>query len=254
MRIIVSCSDWTDVAQAECEIAALKHAPADTRFISVSVEQFSSLNCAFHVRLIADALPNNSVIMASADPRTPGIPREPIVIYFGKPNLYLVCPNIGISTLLLESYTPTKAIHLAYDEWESSLWNGRDIYAPTAGRIMSGARLEELGEEFPLSSIYNLEIKYGTVIHIDNYGNVKLNAYDDLTSVDHVIVNGRQISVVSNFKLSSGKTVAEGELVATNGASFGLVEIMAKADGKGAIGAAEKMGVDVGDLVDLSIC
>lgn len=253
MGIIVSCCDWTGVAQAESEIAALRHAPTETRFISVSVVPFSSLNCAFHVRLMADALSSDAVIMASADPRAPGIPREPIVIYFDQPNMYLICPNIGVSTLMLERYTPTKAIRLTYDEWESSIFNGRDIYAPTAGRILSGALLEDLGEQFPLSSLYHLEINHGTVLHIDNYGNVKLYAYDDLTNVDYVIVNGNQFSVVSNFKLRSGETVPEGELVATNGSSFGLVEIQAKADGIGAKGAAEILGISVGDLVGLSI-
>ena len=253
MGIIVSCCDWTDVAQAESEIAALRHAPAGTRFTSVSVVPFSSLNCAFHVRLMAEALSSDAVIMASADPRAPGIPREPIVIYFEQPNMYLVCPNIGISTLMLERYIPTKVIRLTFDDWESSVFNGRDIYAPTAGKIMAGALLEDLGEQFPLSSLYSLKVNHGTVLHIDNYGNVKLYAYEDLTNVDYVIVNGRQFPAVSNFKLSSGDSVPEGELVVTNGSSFGLVEIQAKAGGIGAAGAAELLGINVGDLVDISI-
>ncbi len=253
MDVIVSCCDWTDVAQAESEISALKHAPDGTRFISVPVEPFSALNCSFHVRLMAETLSRDAVIMATADPRAPGVPREPVVIYFEQINMYLVCPNIGIPTLLLERYVPTKVVRLNYADWSSSVFNGRDIYAPTAGRILSGSLLEDLGEPFPVPSLYNLDIDHGTVVHIDNYGNLKLYASDDLSNIESVTVNGHRVSVVSNFMLASGELVPEGELVATNGSSFGLVEIQVKADGVGAIGAAEVLRVKVGDRLELSI-
>jgi S-adenosylmethionine hydrolase len=203
---------------------------------------------------MAEALSSDAVIMASADPRAPGIPREPIAIHFDQPNMYLVCPNIGISTMMLERYTPTKAIRMNFDKWASSGFNGRDIYAPTAEQIVAGIPLDDLGENFPLDSLYNPEIDHGTVLHIDNYGNVKLYAYDDLSNVDYVNINGQKLPVVSNFKLKNGETVLGGELVATNGSSFGLVEIQAKADGFGAKGVAEILGIRVEDVLDFSIC
>ncbi|MFC1523594.1 SAM-dependent chlorinase/fluorinase [Thermodesulfobacteriota bacterium] len=252
MKIIVSCCDWTDVAQAETEIAALKHAPEGTRFISVPVATFSALNCSFIVWLMADALPENAVIIASADPRAPGVPREPIAIYFKPKNICLICPNIGIATLMMERYEPEKAIRLYFDEWDRSVFNGRDIYAPTAGRVVNGCSLEELGETFPLSSIYRLTIDRGKVLHVDNYGNVKLYAFDDLTDLEYLIVNGRRLPVVVNHKLKSGETVPGGTLVVTNGSSFGLVELQVKAEREGAIGAAEILGLSVGDSVEIS--
>lgn len=252
MGFIVSCSDWSDVATAECEIAALRFAPTDTRFISISVEPFSSLNCAFHVRLLAESLPDNSVIMASADPRTPGIPREPLVIGFVESNLHLVCPNNGIATLLLEKLTPRAAVLLAFDNWDESLWNGRDLYAPVAGRISAGVDPISLGESFPVDSIHKLNIAHGTVLHIDNYGNVKIFAYDDLTGKCQVKVNGRSIRVASNFRLDTGQTVPEGELIATHGTSFGLVQLMVKSDGNSVVGASDLLGVKVGEVVDFS--
>lgn len=253
MGIIISCSDWTDVAQAEVEIAALKYAPPDTRFISVPVTPFSALNCAFNVRLIAEALSCESVILASADPRAAGISREPIVVKFKKPDIHLVCPNIGIATLLLERYEPVMSIRLEYDEWATSIFNGRDLYAPVAGRIAAGCKISELGQEFPLSSIHRLQIKYGTVLHIDNYGNIKLYAGENLAGTEHILVNGQKLRVAKNHMLRSGEIVPAGELIVTNGSSFGLIELQVKADREGSIGAAELLGLSVGDIVDLTI-
>lgn len=254
MGIIISCSDWTDVAQAEVEIAALRYARPDTRFISVPVAPFSAVNCAFNVRLVAEALSGEAVIMASADPRAPGIPREPLAIHFKLPDMHLVCPNIGIATLLLDKYQPVAAVRLNYDEWPVSVFNGRDLYAPVAGKISAGCPMEELGTEFPLSSIHKLRLKYATVLHIDNYGNVKLYASDDLATVSSVMVNGQELRVARNHRLKSGEIVPTGELIATNGSSFGLVELQVKAEGEGAASAAEMLGVAVGDVVDLVVC
>lgn len=253
MGVIVSCSDWTDVAQAEVEIAALKHAPVDTRFISVPVVPFSAANCAFNVRLIAEALTSDAVIMASADPRAPGIPREPIAIHFLPQNIHLVCPNIGIATLLMERYEPSVAVLLHYDKWDISVFNGRDLYAPVAGRIAAGCSLKQLGDEFPLSSIYKLRLEHGRVLHIDNYGNVKLYASENLMKAKSVTVNGRKLRIAINHQLKSGGIVPEGELVATNGSSFGLVELQVKAEREGAVGAAEMLGLTVGDTVNLVV-
>ena len=250
MRSIISCSDWTDVAQAEVEIAALKYAQADTRFISVPVTPFSAVNCAFNVRLVAESLTYDTVIMASADPRAPGIPREPIAIQFNHHNLYLVCPNIGIASLLMEKYEPVTAVRLNYDEWAVSVFNGRDIYAPVSGRISSGCPMEELGEEFPLSSIYRLPLERGTVLHVDNYGNVKLYISDDLSKVTYVMVNSQELRVARNHRLKSGELVPTGELIATNGSSFGLVELQMKAERVGTSSASETLGLTVGDVVD----
>lgn len=250
MRSIISCSDWTDVAQAEVEIAALKFAQEDTRFISVPVTPFSSLNCAFNVRLVAESLTCDTVIMASADPRAPGVPREPIAIQFNHHDLYLVCPNIGIASLLMEKYEPVAAVKLTYDEWAVSVFNGRDIYAPVAGRISSGCPMMELGEEFPLTSIYRLPLERGTVLHVDNYGNVKLYISDDLSKVTCVMVNGQELRVARNHRLKSGELVSTGELVATNGSSFGLVELQIKAECEGASSASEVLGLTVGDVVN----
>lgn len=247
---IISCSDWTDVAQAEVEIAALKHAPEGTRFISVPVVPFSAINCAFNVRLVAEGLPEGAIIIASADPRAPGLPREPLAINFNPKNMYLVCPNIGIPTLLRECAEPIASVRLHFPAWKTSVFNGRDLYAPVAGRLAAGCSLEEVGEKFPLSSICYLKIRRGQVLHIDNYGNVKIYAYDSLVDCDKVSVNGRQVRVAVNHTLKSGELVPEGELVATNGSSFGLVEFQVKAVREGATGASQLLGVKVGDVID----
>jgi len=253
MGCIISCGDWTDVAQAEVEIAALKYAPEDTRFISVPVTPFSAVNCAFNVRLIAEAITSDAVIIASADLRAPGVPREPIAIQLNHHNLFLICPNIGIASLLMGKYKPVAAVLLNYDDWAISVFNGRDIYAPAAGKISSGCPMEELGKEFPLSSIYSLPLERGTVLHVDNYGNVKLYISDDLSEEVYVIVNGQELQVARNYRFKSGELVPAGELVATNGSSFGLVELQVKAEHAGAIGASETLGLNVGDVVKFSI-
>ncbi len=205
------------------------------------------------VRLVADQLPPGAVIMATADSRIPNQSREPVAIYFSEPELFFVGPNIGITTLLSDRWSPTIAVKLDCPGWTASQFMGRDLYAPTSGRLVSGERLQELGVAFPLDNIRRLAIPNLVVLHIDNYGNVKLNHSEPLPLGSKVLVNGVQATVAKNFQTAPGVIVQEGELIFATGSSFGMSEIQVKCAGPRAVGAAERLSLHIGDVVSLEI-
>jgi S-adenosylmethionine hydrolase len=85
----------------------------------------------------------------------------------------------------------------------SPTFHGRDIFAPAAAHLSAGAALADLGPALDPASLERLELpapEIGsgrirvTVLYIDKYGNVQLNATtDDLARAD--IVPGAEIEV-----------------------------------------------------------
>jgi S-adenosyl-L-methionine hydrolase (adenosine-forming) len=127
----------------------------------------------------------------------------------------------------------------------SPTFHGRDVFAPTAGRLAAGLPAASAGP--PLSDLVELDQPLvrrvgdrveGTVTHVDTFGNLLTSLPADLVPTEaQVEVSGRQ----GTFRPTLGKTfgdVPSGALVAYVG-SAGLLEIGLR-DGSAAamIGAA----------------
>jgi S-adenosyl-L-methionine hydrolase (adenosine-forming) len=90
----------------------------------------------------------------------------------------------------------------------SRTFHGRDIFAPTAAHLARGVALDELGPELPVDELARIDIPEpevgktrirATVLYIDRYGNVQLNATSD--HVESVgLVPGTSVEIDIGFE------------------------------------------------------
>lgn len=184
-------------------------------------------------------LPEGTVILAVVDPGV-GTSRRALALRVGE--YYVVGPDNGLFTDLLLSATNAferiQAVMLDRERLgrlappaRGSTFHGRDVFAPAAGLLASGAALVALGVPVdpkdlvrtPFSSKSPAEITVGperaVVRVIDHFGNLItdsrwLGDHDPLVTVD-----GKRIRWVRTYGEAD-----QGELVALRG-SFDTVEI-----------------------------
>ena len=146
----------------------------------------------------------------------------------------------------------------------SSTFHGRDIFAPVAAHLASGAQPERMGEPIPVARLAKLPTRaprfhrsprgttiVGQIVYIDHFGNIITNLPDrllapllqDSASTLTVEIGGHKIS---GLKSSYGD-VGEGQPVALIG-SERLLEIAVRN-----ANAAQRMKVRIGDPVRIVV-
>ncbi len=161
-----------------------------------------------------------------------------------------------------------RAYHLVNsDYWlsaVSSTFHGRDIFAPVAAHLASGAQPERMGEPIPTARLVKLPTRaprihrssrgttiVGQIVYMDHFGNIITNLPDrllapllqDSTIIPTVEIGGHKII---GLKLSYGD-VGEGQPVALIG-SERLLEIAVRN-----ANAAQRMKVRIGDPVRIVV-
>jgi len=53
-------------------------------------------------------------------------------------------------------------------------FGGKHVHAPNIAKLVMETPFSEIGKKFPKKALTNLEIKDGTVVHIDNFGLIKI--------------------------------------------------------------------------------
>jgi S-adenosyl-L-methionine hydrolase (adenosine-forming) len=141
--------------------------------------------------------PKNSVHVVVVDPGV-GTQRRPIAAQIG--SQFVVGPDNGVFTPLLmraeRKGWPVKIVHTDKPEYWlpeiSDIFHGRDIFSPVGAHLAAGVPLEKLGTliddpvriEFPIPTRSD-NVVVGTIIHIDNFGNVISNIHrEDLAGVN----------------------------------------------------------------------
>jgi S-adenosylmethionine hydrolase len=125
--------------------------------------------------------PAGTVHLAVVDPGV-GTPRAGVVILAG--NHYFVGPDNGLFSYL--GRLPTHVVRLEAGRHTrpevSATFHGRDVFAPVAGHLSRGERLDTLGER--QAGVRTLPEAWprreggqyrGTVLHVDRFGNLITN-------------------------------------------------------------------------------
>jgi S-adenosylmethionine hydrolase len=140
---------------------------------------------------LADAaayLPQQCVVLGVVDPGV-GSNRRAVAIESGKGLIY-VGPDNGLLMPAVDACGgATAAYEISNSPWRleptSKTFHGRDIFAPVAAQIAVGAAPAEAGEPLDTTDLVQMEIPRAerngdqltaTVLSIDVYGNVRLNA------------------------------------------------------------------------------
>jgi hypothetical protein len=196
--------------------------------------------------------PDGTIHVVVVDPGV-GTHRRAIAAQVGRQ--FFVGPDNGLITVLLEQAENwnenVKIVHLMQPRYwlpnPSSVFHGRDIFAPVAAHLSMGAALEEMGEIISDPVRVNMTAPrqidngwQGEVIHIDHFGNLATNiCRTDLRgfgSLTQILLGENTIQGIVNT-FGDGK---DGELVSLFD-SFGYLSVCV-VNGN----AAERLGVGLG--------
>ena len=187
--------------------------------------------------------PKGTVHLVVVDPGV-GTTRRAVAI--GRDGHYFVAPDNGVLTPIVgpgaEVWT------LAEPEGASPTFHGRDLFAPAAARLASGATLADVGAlilEPPVllaSPIPQYEGKrlHGTILHVDRYGNL-VTTFTEGAVPPYAVLESEDMEI-GPIRRTFGD-VATGELLAYWGSS-GHLEVAVR-DGS----AARRLGIGVGNRV-----
>jgi S-adenosylmethionine hydrolase len=207
----------------------------DARIVDLTHEviPYRIAQAAFHLQQSWPYFPVGSIHVVVVDPGV-GTTRRPILMQAG--GHYFIGPDNGVFSML----THTVVRQIVIDGPPAShTFHGRDIFAPTAARLASGAAPDELGT--PVSDPVRLRFAPGTVLHIDHFGNV-------ITNLQAADFHG-SLSCNSQLIQKRAATYADvppGELFLIEGSS-GYIEI---ALNQGS--AAERLGINVGAVLGIT--
>ena len=149
--------------------------------ITHNVESFDVMAAAFILQQSLKYFPPETVHLVVVDP---GVGSSRRAVALQHHSHYFVGPDNGLFTLLLETETPDQMVELKMDLPHplSTTFHGRDLFAPAAAKLASGASLEELGTPAkrlkPLHWALPIDDKEGIqgwIVYIDRFGNCITN-------------------------------------------------------------------------------
>jgi S-adenosylmethionine hydrolase len=222
-RKVVIITDCTDVAFLEMRGAIYSNAFNEDFVIEpiIQADAFSIVNGSFLLRLVAEIYPKDTLISIILNPlklrteRIAGITERKNIIFEGT--------NTGVFGWLLRDFGCKELIEL-YDPGFVP-FGGKYVHSPAIGKIVSGVDLRELGKPFAIEKIRDVKLEQGTIVHIDNFGNMKLildldNPQDGDRYVAHI--GETKINLIYWQRMMEREN---GEWVIYKGSSFGLTEI-----------------------------
>jgi S-adenosylmethionine hydrolase len=190
--------------------------------------------------------PDGAVHLAVVDPGV-GTARRAVAVE--AEGGFFVGPDNGLFTLALAGRRIRRAVVLPVGRGASPTFHGRDVFAPAAGRLATGAPIESLGR--PAGRLLTLDwpsprrrgaTTVGEVVHVDRFGNLVTN----LRTIDNGRGDGGELSVGGFHTKQVFRTygdVNHGQPLALRG-SHGFIEIAVR-DGS----AAAVLGVARGDKI-----
>jgi len=152
--------------------------------ISHDVPPFSTLEGAF---LIAEAyrwFPKGTVHVVVVDPGV-GSSRRPILVEAA--GQFFVGPDNGVLSMVRAAEPKHKVREITNRRWTldsvSQTFHGRDVFAPAAARLASGAKASEAGPKIadaltlrlPVPEQTNKRTWTGCVLRVDRFGNLITN-------------------------------------------------------------------------------
>ncbi len=184
----------TDFGTRDPYVAAVKgvlfaRAPGATIVdLSHDIEPQDVLEAALFLAAAVPYFPAGTVHLAIVDPGV-GSSRRPLAASIGEQ--LLVAPDNGLLTLLSDQRGASEAreiVHRAPPADEiAPTFHGRDVFAPTAAALASGAALAGVGPPIPEPVRLDLPapraeggVWMAQVIHVDRFGNAVTNVHRDL--------------------------------------------------------------------------
>lgn len=207
------------------------------------ISSFSIIEGAFATLLTAKFLPHGSVVVGVVDP---GVGSDRAGVVLQTKNFWFVGPNNGLLYPAAELNCIKKVWKINENEIGDNIANtfhGRDVFIKIAAYLSQGKSPADFGcVEIANGQLTKLSFENGQVLHIDSYGNIKVN-------FDSLVQFGDRLEI-GNFKIPVVKTFTEvspGSLLAYPGSS-GTLEIAVNLGN-----AAEMLKVKTEDILKIKI-
>jgi S-adenosylmethionine hydrolase len=234
--LITLLSDFGDVYPASMKGVILGiHQDANIVDISHSIPRHDIRTGAFVLMTTAKYFPTGTVHIAVVDPGV-GTTRRPIAARARSPDgdiHFFIGPDNGLLIPAARSIGKFEVYEITnrklFRKNVSSVFHGRDIFAPVGAHISNGLEIEDVGVEiFDFidldfgAGIQTAETFLGKVIFIDPFGNIVTNISSDgleLNSGDILEIEGIKVPFLNSYGFCK-----EGEPLALIG-SHGFLEI-----------------------------
>lgn len=217
----------------------------------VEAKEFSVINGAFLVRLMAEVYPpKETVFLVILNPLSTNREDRARIIGETKNGFKFVGANTGTLSWLMKDF----GIKEIYESSRKGLrgkqfisFGGKHIHAPIAAKVASGIKLIKLGKKFDKKRLTYLKLDRGTVVHIDNFGVIKI--FGDLNNLKE----GDKVKIFIKNKFNrfaiftkSMKNLPNNSLAIYPGSSLNNLPEIGKVR---SLGTGKELGVKIGDIV-----
>lgn len=248
-RKVVFITDCVDIAYNELRGVALEELQKLGKEDDIEIEPvasvapFSIMNGAFVLRLLAEAYPAGTVFSVILNP----MQHRPERI-FGKTkkkDFIFIGANTGMFDWFFKDFEIAELYELSDPGFLP--FGGKFVHAPAAIKLAAETDFDSLGHKFASEKLLPLDIKQGTIVHVDNFGLMKISAplrdWQEGQKVS-LLFKGKRIEAVFSKRMMSRDT---GEWVIYPGSSLGLPEL-----GKVRENGAKVLGAVPGDILSFS--
>jgi len=169
--------------------------------ITHHIEPQDLIQAAYIIKYSFKYFPEGTVHVVVVDP---GVGSDRAIIALEVTGHIFLAPDNGVLTLLMDEGNIGSVVRVEnscyFLESVSQTFHGRDIFAPVAGHLSKGIKIETLGTPIDKIDLERLPIKYpgisnsgelfGTVVSIDRFGNLITNI--DVNSLDKLCKSGKE--------------------------------------------------------------
>jgi S-adenosylmethionine hydrolase len=251
LRKIVIFSDCTDIAYNEIYQTLtnylIKFNVEDYHIDPlVPILNFSIINASFALRLLSELYPPGSVFLVIVNSCSYKAER-----IFGrtKNGIIFIGSDLGYFNWLIEDCGLDE---LYYNKTSRQIDNppfgGKNVQAPITAKLLSGILFSEIGEEGDRRILKTYEIPNGTVVHIDNFGLMKIKGpklvgLKEGSTLNVCVNNDKRVEAIYSAKF---KYHQPGAWVVYPGSSLNGLPELGKVLSPN---SAEELGVKVGDII-----
>jgi S-adenosylmethionine hydrolase len=236
--------------------------------ISHSISPFNIQECAYILKNSYKAFPKGTIHIVGVDAE-PTAENEHIAVYVD--GHYFITANNGVSSLITAEIKPDKVVKLQIPNPQPGSFPVLEVFVKVACHIARGGTLDVVGKKFnKLKELKEFAPRItnegdtivGSVIYIDNYGNVVTNIQKSLfeayrkgrkfeiqarnKKITEIVHN---YSEIINFDLDKNQRKGPGDLLALFNSSDYIELAIYKSDPNTVGGASSLLGMDYRDTV-----
>ncbi|MCP4975648.1 MAG: SAM-dependent chlorinase/fluorinase [Maribacter sp.] len=267
----------TDFGLKDHFVGALKGAIyselSDARIVDIShnISPFNIQECAYILKNSYKNFPEGTIHIVGVDSEVTPENQHIVILVDGH---YFITANNGVIGLIISEIKPEKVIEINLPNAINGSFPVMDVFVKVACHIVRGGTLEVVGKSFnELKDLRDFSPRItddgkkivGSIIYIDNYGNVVTNIQKSLfeayrkgrsfelharTSLITSILNN--YSEIVNYDLERSKRKGAGDLLALFNSSDYIELAIYKSNLKTVGGASTLLGLDYRDTVTIN--